>query len=329
MPTITIAPDGATFDCAKDDTILRAALRAGIGMPYSCNTGSCGNCRFTLIEGEVAHLRDDAPAWSERELKRNRWLGCQAVPIGDCTVKFRTMDQYVPDTPPAPHKVTITNIRAITRDISEFTLATDAAPAFRAGQYALLQMPDVVGPRAYSMSNLSGDGEWRFMIKHMPDGSGSGWLFNAEIGAELHIDGPYGTAYLREDSPRDIVLLAGGSGLSPMVSIARGAAESGMLSDRKLHVFYGAREEADLCDASVMGAIAAKNARFIAALSDADQGWDGPRGFLHDVVAADMGDRLKDCEIYFAGPAVMSTAVQKMAHELGVPQDQLHFDEFY
>ncbi len=331
MALIKISPDGPTFECAAGDTILRAALRSGIGMPYSCNTGSCGNCRFTLLEGTVTHLRDDAPAWSERELKRGRWLGCQAVPGGDCTVKFRTMDQYVPDTRPSIRQAGLTDVVPITRDISEFVFRIEGDLAFLPGQYGLFQVPGIEGARAYSMSNIGGTDEWRFMIKQTPGGAATGWLFNAQPGAIIGLDGPYGTAFLKEDSPRDIVLLAGGSGLSPMVSIAKGAAAAGMLANRKLHVFYGARDTADVCDVSVLGEDAAAQAHFKAALSEPDPGadWSGPKGFLHDVVAEDMGEALKDCEIYFAGPAVMSAAVQKMAHELGVPQDQLHFDEFY
>lgn len=331
MPKITNQRDGASFHCAEGDTILRAALRAGIAMPYSCNTGSCGNCRLELIDGEVRHLRKDPPAWSERDLKRNRWLGCQATPLGDCQVKFRTMAQYAPPVRPALRAAELTDVTAITRDISEFTFRIEGNPEFRPGQYALISVPGVEGPRAYSMSNLASDGAWRFMIKKAPDGAATGWLFDAAPGARVTIDGPYGTAFLQNDSPRDIVLLAGGSGLSPMVSIAKGAAAAGLLANRKLHVFYGARDVPDLCDVTVLGADAARQARFVPALSDpgAGSGWTGATGFVHDLVAADMGDALTGCEIYFAGPAVMSAAVQKMAHETGVPADQLHFDEFY
>ena len=74
MVEISLAPDGTVFECAEGDTILRAALRAGLGMAYSCNVGSCGNCRFEVIEGSVTHLREDPPAWSERDLKRKRFL---------------------------------------------------------------------------------------------------------------------------------------------------------------------------------------------------------------------------------------------------------------
>lgn len=329
MATITQTPDGHVFDCAPGDTVLRAALRAGIGMPYSCNTGSCGNCRFQLIEGSVEHLRKDAPAWNERELARNRWLGCQAVPDGDCQVKFRTMPQYEPDIRPARREAELVSIAPVTRDISEFTFRIEGDAAFHPGQYALFEVPGVEGARAYSMSNLPGDGQWKFMIRHVPDGAATGWLFSAEPGARLALDGPYGTAFLRTDISRDIVLLAGGSGLSPMVSIALGAQASGMMGDRRMHFFYGARQTADLCDPGALGLDA--KVQFTAALSDpeAGGGWSGPTGFLHDVVREAMGEGLTECEIYFAGPAVMSAAVQKMAHEAGVPMDRLHFDEFY
>lgn len=331
MPTIRNEREDTEFECADGDTILRAALRAGIGMPYSCNTGSCGNCRFELLDGSVTHLRKDPPAWSERDLKRNRWLGCQAAPGGDCRVKFRTLEQYVPPVRPALRGATLETMRQITHDIREFTFRVDGDPAFRAGQYALFHLPGVDAPRAYSMSNLAEDREWRFIVKKTQGGAATGWLFDAAPGAALTLDGPYGTAYLREEIPRDLVLLAGGSGLSPMVSIARAAVAAGMGRDRSIHVFYGGRGIADLCGPEVLGAEVAPHVEFCAALSQPESGaaWSGPTGFLHEIVEARMGAALKDCEIYFAGPAVMSAAVQKMAHEAGVPMDRLHFDEFY
>lgn len=330
MPTIVKAPDGPQFHCAGDDTILRAALRAGIAMPYSCNTGSCGNCRFELLEGSVRHLRADPPASSERDLARNRWLGCQAAPDGDCRIKFREMAQYAPLTPPLQRDAEIVGITQITHDISEFRLKVDGDPAFAPGQYALLHAPGIEGGRAYSMSNLPDGDIWSFMIKRMPGGAATGWLFDgATRGDRLRLDGPYGTAYLRHESPRDLVLMAGGSGLSPMVSIAVGAQRAGMLKDRKLHFYYGGRRMADLCTADVLGTELAARVHFTAVLSDPETEWTGSKGFLHDAVQADLGAVLSDCDIYFAGPAVMSAAIQKMAHEAGVPPDRLYFDEFY
>lgn len=328
MNKITTTPDGASFDCDPNDTILRAALRAGVGMPYSCNVGSCGNCKFELIEGEVSHLREDSPAWGERDQKRNRWLGCQARPDGPCTVKFRADPACVPLHPPVSRPAELTSVTQITHDITEFRFMADGPDDFRPGQYALLHLPGVKGARPYSMCNLPGEDSWNFQIRRVPGGKGTEALWAMNPGDRVRMDGPYSTAYLREDSPRDLILMAGGSGLSPMVSIARGAKAAGMLKDRQLHFYYGARGEQDLIDPLLLGEDLADSVRFTAALSDAPE-TSHRQGFLHDVVAQDLGDALKDHEIYFAGPAVMSAAIQKMAHEAGVAMDQLHFDEFY
>ncbi|MBD3677907.1 MAG: 2Fe-2S iron-sulfur cluster binding domain-containing protein [Rhodobacteraceae bacterium] len=331
MVKITKHPDGPEFDCAEGDTILRAALRAGVGMSYSCNVGSCGNCRFELIEGEVEHLRKDAPAWSERDLKRNRWLGCQAQPKGECRIKFREDPGAIsPDTP--EHRTAeLVSVTPVTHDISEFAFRVDGTDSYSPGQYALITAPGIEGGRAYSMSRLAGDGTWRFMIRKVPGGAATGHLFEAaKPGDTLSIDGPYGTGWLREDCPRDIVLIAGGSGLSPMVSIAEGAAAAGMLGDRRLHFFYGCRTEDDLFNPEdILGAEIAGKTSFTAALSEPGSGWTGPTGFIHDVVRDTLGEAIAEAEIYFAGPAVMSASIQKMAHEAGVPMDRLHFDEFY
>jgi toluene monooxygenase electron transfer component len=329
MAWITVEPGGERFECAEGDTILRAALRTGLGMSYSCNVGSCGNCRFELIAGSVAHARADSPAWSERDLKRNRWLGCQAMPDGDCTIKFRADPAYVSTPRPGQRHAVLESATPITADITEFTLRIDGSDGFHPGQYALLSVPHIAGGRPYSMSNLPGTGLWQFQIRRVRDGAFTGHLFDvAKPGDTIQVDGPYGTAYLDTACDRDLILMAGGSGLSPMVSIARGAAAAGMLEKKKLHFFYGCRTQADLFDAALLADLGA-NVYLTTALSDPDPAWGGQTGFLHDVVGATFGDTLKDHEIYFAGPAVMSTAIQKMAHAAGTPMTQLHFDEFY
>ncbi len=328
MARITAEPGGEAFDCGPGDTILRAALRAGLGMSYSCNTGSCGNCRFELLEGAVVHRRADAPAWGERDLKRNRWLGCQAVPEGDCRIKFRADDAAVCRDRPMKRQGRLVSAERITHDITEFGFEVEGPDGFRPGQYALVYAPVVDGGRPYSMSNLPGQGIWRFMVKRVPGGAVTGHLFDgAKPGDNLALDGPYGTAWLREDSPRDLLLIAGGSGLSPMVSIARAAAESAVISSRRLHFFYGCRTEADLVDPALLSFL--PKGSLTQALSEPGPGWDGKAGFLHEVVEAALGPELPGFEVYFAGPAAMSPAIQKMAHEAGLPRGQLHFDEFY
>ena len=222
MAQITLTNADIAFDCS-DDTVLRAALRQGIGFAYECNVGSCGTCRFELLEGEVVHDRADAPGWTERHRQRKQYLGCQARPLTDCRIKAILRDHYKSRHKPVRTEARLFETEDLTHDIREFRFRlADAAP-FLAGQYALLYVPGVTGARAYSMCNVTDDGaEWHFQIKRAPGGAATAQLFDTlAVGDAIRVDGPYGMAYLREDVPRDVLCFAGGSGLSPMISIAR------------------------------------------------------------------------------------------------------------
>lgn len=331
MKRIEIEGEGA-FDCAEDDTILRAALRSGFGMPYSCNVGSCGTCRYELSDGVVEHARADAPAWTDRDRKRNRWLGCQSRPLRDCRIKVRLDPEAVPLHRPAQRIARLTEVVAITHDISEFAFALDGPDGFRPGQYALITPTGIEGARAYSMCNLPGEGEWRFLIKRVPGGKATTALFEElEPGDSVRLDGPYGCAYLREEAPRDLLLIAGGSGLSPMISIARAAAAVPSLAGREIHFLYGGRAPRDICGEPMLAGLPGfgSRIRYAAAVSEPSEAWIGPTGFVHEVARDLYGSRLQGFEIYFAGPPAMAQAVQLMLHEAAVSREQIHFDEFY
>lgn len=334
MQRITLAGSGHAFECGGDDTILRAGLRAGLALPYSCNTGSCGTCRFELVEGEVEHLRADPPAWSERDRRRGRWLGCQARALQPCSIRVRLDPTFEVRHRPQRMRGRLREVAALTHDIAEFAFEVSGPDGFRPGQYALLAPAGVEAPRGYSMCNLPGAGEWRFLIKRVPGGSATSALFDATpIGEEVAIDGPYGTAYLREEVERDLLLIAGGSGLSPMVSIARAAAASPALKSRNIHFLYGCRTPRDVCGEAQIGALDGFGARltYLAAISHPapGDGWAGPTGFIHEVARARFGERLQALEIYFAGPPAMAAALQLALHEAGVDPAHVHFDEFY
>ena len=337
MPRITIANTGASFDC-DDDTILRAALRAGIGFPYECNVGSCGNCRFELVEGDIVHRRADPPGWSERDRGRKRYLGCQAEPLADCTIKVTARDHYRSRHPPRRVEARLDAIEDVTHDIREFRFRLAAPAPFLAGQYALLSIPGVEGARAYSMCNVSDTGEdWHFQIKRVPGGVATERIFGAlGVGQAIGVDGPYGMAYLREDAPRDVLCLAGGSGLSPMVSIARGFAGSPALADRSLHFVYGGRGARDICGEPMLQSLPGFGRRIFyhPAISAPDPDphgpqWRGRIGLVPHVARDVFGERLADFEIYFAGPPAMAEAVLRLTVEHKVPQAQVHYDQFY
>lgn len=334
--TIERKDDTVSFECDEEDTVLRAALRAGVGFPYACNVGSCGNCRFELLNGEVEHQRADPPAWSERDLKRNRFLGCQALAGEDCRIKLREDDQYVPMHRPERLSARFVERINLTHDISEFVLELDSPRPFLPGQYALIYAPGNEGGRVYSMSNVPTQNNlWHFQIKRVPGGAVTGYLFDQlKPGETLSIDGPYGIAHLDIEAPRDILCIAGGSGLSPMMSISRAAALEPKLSERRIDVVYGGRTSADICGESMLKALPGYGERIhfhpVVSESEADQGqWQGATGFVHEYTLAQFAEGLPSKEIYFAGPSAMAQAMQRMLFDANVPADQVHFDEFY
>lgn len=333
--TIRIAGGEQSFACGESDVLLRAAHRAGLAFPYECNVGSCGNCRFELVEGEVAMLWPQAPGWTAKDRERRRFLACQAQPLGDCAVKVRFDDRYASRHRPVRMQARLAARRAVTHDIEEFRFVLDRPQPFEPGQYALLHLPGVDGPRAYSMSNVPGEGGdvWDFQVRLVPGGRGSAALFQLVPGTRVEIDGPYGMAWLRRDAPRDILCLAGGSGLAPMLSIARGASAETALQDRRVHFLYGARTPADVCGEDMLRALPGWGTRihYEAAVSARPDGeaWRGATGFLHDLARERFGERLAAMEIYFAGPPAMANAVQQMLIAQKVPFAQVHYDQFY
>ena len=336
MFAIHIAGTEIEFGCAPTDTIMRAGLRAGVALPYECNTGGCGTCKMELISGEIVSLRPDSTALAERDRARHRVLGCQAQPRTDCVVKVRTDPAATDEPRPAETTGILAAIEEVTHDIREFSFELPAATLFLPGQYALLRVPGVGAQRAYSMSNTPGSTRWQFQIKRAPGGLATGVLFDQlGTGAQVPIDGPYGHAYLRPDASRDVVCIAGGSGIAPVLSIVRGMAETPALSSHRLHVVYGGRRPADICGEDVLRALPALQGRYTytpvisSPEDDASRGWTGRTGFVHDAVPEIVGDALPGCELYFAGPPAMTLAVQRMLMQAKVPRTQVHFDQFF
>lgn len=332
-PRILIDGGDAFAFAAEEDTILRAALRAGLGFPHECSVGGCGACRFDLVEGEVETLWAAAPGLSERDRRRGKRLACQTRALGDCTIRVRLAEEYRPAVPAIRRKAVLTSRRWLTPDMAELTLTAPDNAVFLPGQYALLYAPGITGARAYSMANLANaDGLWRFIIRRVPGGQGSNLLTEGlAIGAEIVLDGPYGHAYLREDVDREIVCIAGGSGVGPMLSIARGAL--GNASGPVVHFFEGARTHPDLCGGKILAGLspqATARLRYTPVLSAVTQeDWSGARGFVHEQVAAALALPLERYEYYFAGPPPMIEAVQTLlAVENQVLHGQIHFDRF-
>jgi len=254
--------------------------------------------------------------------------------VSDCEIKIRAADTFITAHAPALFDAEYIGSRVVTPDIREFRFRGPAAAEFLPGQYALLDLPGTGQLRAYSMSNLPNDeGMWDFMVRRVPNGRISTWLFDALTPGDLiTIDGPLGLAHWREDATRDTVCIAGGSGLAPIVSIANAAAALAG-NERPVWLFYGGRGPADLpafdewlhrsAHVQVRAAVSSTE------LADA-AGWTGERGFVHELVARTLGSDLAAHRYYLAGPPPMiETIVRMLMVEHKVAAQHIHYDRFF
>ena len=128
--TIRIADSGTVYRAIVGDNLLRAGLRAGIGLPYECNAGGCGSCKFELISGEIEEVWAEAPGLSAKDRTRGRRLACQCRAMSDCEIKIRPADSFLVPTLPAVFEAEYIGHRVVTPDIREFRFRSPA-PARR------------------------------------------------------------------------------------------------------------------------------------------------------------------------------------------------------
>lgn len=332
--TIRIAETEVAFAAAEGDNLLRAGLRAGIGLPYECNAGGCGSCKFELVAGEVEESWVEAPGLSAKDRARGRRLACQCRALSDCEIRIKPKASFLTPTPPRVFDAEYVGHRRVSADMRELRFRGCGPAAFVPGQYALLDLPGAGQTRAYSMSNLPNDeGHWDFIVRRVPDGRVSAMLFDAlRPGDRIAIDGPLGLAHWRDDDSRDVVCIAGGSGLAPIVSIAN-AASTQASPARAIWLFYGGRRPADVPAFAEWLRDAAK-VRVRAAVSAPEPGeaetWRGERGFVHELVGRTLGGDLAAHRYYLAGPPPMiETAVRMLMVEHKVPATQIHYDRFF
>lgn len=338
MPLIRINDGEASFACEAGDTLLRAGLRAGIGLPYECGVGACGCCRCEIAAGEVLDRWPAATGLSERDRRKGRMLACQCSPQGDVDLRWRLDPAAVPAIRPQRRTARLLRTAEVTHDIREFVFVSEGGADFLPGQFAFLALPGLERERAYSLANLANEaGEWHFRIRRVAGGEATSLLFDTLApGTEIGLDGPYGMAYYRADCPRDVVCIAGGSGLAPMLSVARAFAGRPERDGRRLDFFYGARTPADLCGHDELAALPgyAASLHYHAAVSDlgaaAAVAWQGATGPVHELLEARLGARLAQAEFYLAGPPPMIEALlQLLQVRHGIPPERIHFDRFF
>ena len=323
---VAVTPDGSTFEVREGERILAAARRAGIWLPFECGWGSCATCKVTLIDGEVDLLFADAPAMTPRDARRRRVLTCQTTPRSDLVIKpLWVSDRPREELPTADYRGELVAADELGPEIRRFRFRLDRPAGYREGQYAILDLGECLR-RCYSMSNLQGSSDIEFVAKRYAGRPGSERLFCLPPGSEIGLELPYGDMWLRPGD-RTAVLIAGGTGISPILALARRLHQDA--DPRPVRVFYGAGSRAELVCWDELRSLVdcLPDGRLHGALLQPDDAWSGTVGFVTHALDRHLVDGA-DVTYYLAGPPPMVDAVLERLRDWGVELTQIHYDSF-
>jgi CDP-4-dehydro-6-deoxyglucose reductase len=332
---VTVQPAGLSFDVARDEPILAAAIRAGVGMPYGCRDGACGSCKSRLVEGRVIHGAHQLRTLPREEEEAGWILPCCATPQTDCVVQARTV-AGAGEYPVLKMPARVASLDRVAPDVMLMKLQLPATVAlrYRAGQYVEFILRDG-SRRSYSMANapehLGEPPMVELHLRHMPGGKFTDHVFGAMKEKEiLRVEGPLGSFFLREDSDAPIVLLASGTGFAPIKAIVEHMRAKGI--DRPAVLYWGCRRKADLYlhDWATEAAASLPWLRYVPVLSEPapEDGWTGRTGLVHQAVMADLPD-LSAHQVYACGAPVMVESAQRdFAAHCGLSADRFFADSF-
>jgi CDP-4-dehydro-6-deoxyglucose reductase, E3 len=332
---VTVQPAGVSFDVARDEAILAAAIHAGIGLPYGCRDGACGSCKSRLVEGRVIHGAHQMRTLPPAEEEAGWILPCCATPQTDCVIEARTV-AGAGDYPVQKMPARVTTLTRAAPDVAimKLQLPANLQLKYRAGQYVEFILRDGAR-RSYSManapSNLGEPPMIELHLRHMPGGKFTDHVFGAMKEKEiLRLEGPLGSFFLREESAKPIVLLASGTGFAPIKAILEHMQAKGI--DRPAVLYWGARAKADLYlhEWALQAAASMPNLRYVPVLSEAkpEDGWTGRSGFVHQAVMADLPD-LSGHEVYACGvPIMVESAKRDFTARCGLPEAAFFADSF-
>ncbi len=327
---VLIKPSGHSFDVEVDEVILDAALRQGLSIPYGCRNGICGACKGKVVTGEVAYDYGRPGALSATEEAIGQVVCCQATALSDLVLEIHevTSSQEVPIRK-MPARVV--KMERLCDDVMRLFLKLPDSERlqFLAGQYIDVVLADG-RRRSFSIANPPHDDQFiELHIRRIEDGEFTSHVFNGMKEKDiLRIEGPFGSFYLREESPRPIICVAGGTGFAPL----KGMIEHAIRSELKqpIRFYWGARAQQDLyLNALPMAWATDDNFSYIPVLSSpkAEDQWTGCCGHVHQAVLEDFSD-LSDYDVYCSGPPLMVEAMRQGAVQQGLPEEQFYFDSF-
>ncbi|MBP5986171.1 MAG: CDP-6-deoxy-delta-3,4-glucoseen reductase [Azonexus sp.] len=328
---ITVQPSGKQFAAEADETLLDAALRHGLTLPYGCKDGACGACKGKVVDGTVDHGKAQPHALKDDEKAAGLTLYCCATARSDLVIECKQMTS-ASDIPVKTLPSRIEKLEKLAPDVIEMHLRLPASERlqFWAGQYIDILLKDGK-KRSFSLANAPHDDALlQLHIRHVPGGLFTDQVFSSmKVRDILRFNGPHGTFYLREDSKKPMILLAGGTGFAPIKAIVEHAiAEE---CQRPIFIYWGAKARVDLYQNALpeQWAAAHANITYVPVLSEpaADDAWAGRTGFVHQAVLADFPD-LAGYQVYACGAPVMIDVAKRDFMAQGLPEEEFFSDAF-
>ncbi|PKO88817.1 MAG: CDP-6-deoxy-delta-3,4-glucoseen reductase [Betaproteobacteria bacterium HGW-Betaproteobacteria-12] len=329
---ITVQPSGRQFAAEADESLLDAALRHGLTLPYGCKDGACGACKGKVLEGRVDHGRAQPHSLKDEEKAAGLTLYCCAKAQSDLVIECKQLTS-ASDIPVKTLPARIEKLERLAPDVIDMHLRLPASERlqFWAGQYIDILLKDG-RKRSFSLANAPhDDAVLQLHIRYVPGGVFTEQVFNSmKLRDILRFNGPHGSFYLREDSPKPMILLAGGTGFAPIKAIVEHAiAEE---CQRPMVIYWGAKARVDLYQDALPHQWAASHPhiRYVPVLSEpaADDAWTGRRGFVHQAVMEDFPD-LSGHQVYACGsPAMIEAAKADFIGRCQLPDEEFFADVF-
>ncbi|RTZ41046.1 CDP-6-deoxy-delta-3,4-glucoseen reductase [Candidimonas sp. SYP-B2681] len=333
---VTVHPSNHEFPVENGQSVLDAALAAGIVLPYSCRNGACSTCKGKVVSGSYEAGASPAQILSPEELAQGYTLFCQARPTSDLLIEAHEI-RMASDIQIRKMPSRVMELEQYGSDVMVIKLQLPATDPFRyyAGQYLEFILKDG-RRRSYSMANPPVENNLiELHVRHMPGGIFTDHVFGTgatkmKVREILRVEGPFGSFFLREDNDKPIVFLASGTGFAPIKAIVERMIAHD--NQRKAVLYWGGRRPADLYmhDKALEWANTLPNFSYVPVVSDAlpEDNWTGRTGFVHQAVLQDIPD-LSGYQVYACGAPIMVDSARKDFTRLsGLPEDDFFADAF-
>jgi len=334
--TVRFEPVGVEMEVEEGEWVLDAAFRQGIAVMHGCREGQCSSCKCRLVEGDAEVERYSTFALPDYEKDTGHILLCRTYAFSDLTVELLNYDEDMLRRSIAVKSFdgVLSAVTPLTHDMRLLEVELEQPMKFWAGQFVEFSVPGEGVTRSYSMaSTQSSPTSLRFIIRKYPGGAFSSLIDTTLTpGTAVSLKGPYGSCFRREERPGPMVLVGGGSGMSPLWSILQDHLASG--EQRPVRFFYGARTRKDLflLDEFAQVALQLRDFEFIPVLSmaTAEDEWQGETGFVHEAVDRILRAQKLPGEIdaYTCGPPPMVDALLPVLQRLGIAPDHTYVDKF-